>query len=184
MERLLSGQLDLTALVYYISLTLLFLFLTTQSIQKRRWSVSVKKIGLGIFNAGFSAAAVAAVVILNLVADTLPDTVTNFDLTNEKLYSVTDETKNILSALDKEVDLYVLANESSQDEQFASTLKMYGELSDKIQLTYVDPAVSPNFYQKYTQDQIQANSVIAVCGERSKIVNYSDVYETQIDYQT
>lgn len=184
MERLLSGQLDLTALVYYISLTLLFLFLTTQSIQKRRWSVSVKKIGLGIFNAGFSAAAVAAVVILNLVADTLPDTVTNFDLTNEKLYSVTDETKNILSALDKEVDLYVLANESSQDEQFASTLKMYGELSDKIQLTYVDPAVSPNFYQKYTQDQIQANSVIAVCGERSKVVNYSDVYETQIDYQT
>lgn len=184
MDRLLSGQLDLTAVVYYISLTGLFLFLTSQSIQKRRWLVSVKKIGIGIFNAGFSAAAVTAVIVLNLAADALPDTVTNFDLTKEKLYSVTDDTKQILSALDKEVELYVLSNESSQDEQFASTLKTFGELSGKIQVTYVDPAVSPNFYQKYTQEQIPANSVIAVCGKRSKVISYSDIYETQIDYQT
>lgn len=184
MERLLNGELDLTAVVYYISITSLFLFLTSQSIQKRRWSVSVKKPGLGIFNAGFSAAAVAAAAVLNLVAGTLPDSVTNIDLTESKLFSVTEDTKQILSALDKQVDLYVLANESSGDEQLGSTLKRYEELSAKIQVTYVDPAVSPNFYQKYTQDQVSANSVIAVCGERSKVINYSDIYETSVDYET
>lgn len=184
MERLLNGELDLTAVVYYISITSLFLFLTSQSIQKRRWSVSVKKPGLGIFNAGFSAAAVAAAAVLNLVAGTLPDSVTNIDLTESKLFSVTEDTKQILSALDKQVDLYVLANESSGDEQLGSTLKRYEELSAKIQVTYVDPAVSPNFYQKYTQDQVSSNSVIAVCGERSKVINYSDIYETSVDYET
>ncbi len=33
-----NGTLDLTSLVYYVSLCVLFLFLTCQSIEKRRWS--------------------------------------------------------------------------------------------------------------------------------------------------
>ena len=184
LDRLTNGQLDFTAVVYYISITALFLFLTVQSIQKRRWSVSIRKPGLGIFNAGFSAAAVAAVVILNLVAATLPTTVTNLDCTASKLYSVTDDTKKILASLKEKVDLYVIANEDSSDEQLKSTLKTYSELSSNVQVTYVDPAVSPNFYQNYTQDQISANSVIAVCNERSKVIDYSDIYETTVDYQT
>lgn len=184
LDRLTNGQLDLTAIVYYISVTVLFLFLTTQSIQKRRWSVSIKKIGMGIFNAGFSAAAVAAVVILNLTAGTLPTTLTNIDCTSSKLYSVTDDTKRILSALDQQVELYVLANEASGDERLAATLQKYRELSSNIKVTYIDPAVSPNFYQKYTQDQISGNSIIAVCNERSKVIDYSDIYETEVDYQT
>ena len=72
LERLSNGELDLTAVVYYISVSALFLFLTTQSIQKRRWSMSMKKIGLGIFNVGFAAAATAFVVVLNLAAGALP----------------------------------------------------------------------------------------------------------------
>lgn len=34
MERLTNGQLDITAVIYYLSMIVLFLFLTTQSIQK------------------------------------------------------------------------------------------------------------------------------------------------------
>ncbi len=184
LDRLTNGQLDLTAVVYYISMIILFLFLTTQSIQKRRWSASRKKIGMGIFNIGFCAAAVAAVVIMNLIAGTLPTTLTNIDCTASKLYSITEDTKKILAALDQKVELYVIASETSKDEQLAATLQKYEELSDNIQVTYVDPAVSPNFYQKYTQERISGNSVIAVCGERSKVIDYSDVYETEVDYQT
>ncbi len=82
------------------------------------------------------------------------------------------------------MDLYVIANEDNSDEQLKSTLVKYEELSSDIQVTYVDPAVSPNFYQNYTTEQISANSVIAVCGERSKVIDYSDLYETSVDYQT
>ncbi len=184
MERMTNGQLDLTAIIYYISIIVLFLFLTVQSMQKRRWSVSRKKIGMGIFNAGFCAAAVAFATLLNLIAAALPTTLTNIDCTASKLYSITDDTKKILAALDQKVELYVLASETSRDEQLADTLQKYEELSDNIQVTYMDPAVSPNFYQKYTNDPISANSVIAVCGERSKIIDYSEVYETEVDYQT
>ncbi|MBE5921620.1 MAG: ABC transporter [Lachnospiraceae bacterium] len=37
-ENFVGGIFDLTAVVYYISVVILFLFLTVQSIQKRRWS--------------------------------------------------------------------------------------------------------------------------------------------------
>ncbi len=183
-DKLSKGELDVTAVIYYVSVSLLFLFLTTQAIQKRRWSVSVKKLGMGIFNLGFAAAAIAVVVVLNLAAGALPSVVTNIDCTGAQLYAITDGTKQMLSSLKKQVELFVLANESSQDEQLGTTLKKYKELSSNIKLTYVDPAVSPNFYQKYTDDAVAMNSVIAVCGERSKVISYSDIYETEVDYQT
>lgn len=183
-DKMSRGELDLTAVVYYVSVLLLFLFLTTQAIQKRRWSASVKKIGMGIFNMGFAAAAVAAVVVLNLAASSLPTTVTNIDCTGAQLYAITDSTKQMLSSLDKQVELFILVNESSQDEQLETTLTKYKELSSNIKLTYVDPAVSPNFYQKYTDEPVTTNSIIAVCGERAKVVDYSDVYESEMDYQT
>ncbi|MDE7312450.1 MAG: Gldg family protein [Eubacterium sp.] len=183
-QRMSDGRLDLTAVVYYFSVTALFLFLTSQSIQKRRWSASVKRPGLGIFHAGFTAAAAACAVLLNLAAVMLPQTVTTIDCTSSKLYSVTEDTKQILSALTSPVEFYVLANEASGDKQLDATLQKYEELSSNVKVTYVDPAVSPNFYQKYTQEQVSANSIIAVCGERSKVIDYSAVYETSFDYQT
>lgn len=184
LEQLTNGRLDYTAIVYYAGMMVLFLFLTAQSIQKRRWSVSRKKIGMGIFNTGFCAAAVALTVIVNLTAAALPTSVTVLDCTSAGLYSITESTKRIISSLEQEVELYVLASETSGDEQLAATLAQYRELSSNIQVTYVDPAVSPNFYQKYTQDPVSSNSIIAVCKDRSKVIDYSEVYETEVDYQT
>ena len=33
-----NGMLDVTGIIYYLSVTAVFIFLTVQSIQKRRWS--------------------------------------------------------------------------------------------------------------------------------------------------
>ncbi len=184
LDRLSGGELDLTAVIYYISISGLFLFLTVQSIQKRRWSVSARRIGTGVFHAGFAAAAIIAVVLLNIVADTLPSSWTKIDCTYAGLYAISEDTKHLLSGLKEPVDLYVLAGESSADQQLDNTLRTYEELSPKVKVTYMDPAVSPNFYQKYTQDNIPVNSIIAVCGERSKVISYSDIYESVMDYQT
>lgn len=184
LDHLSNGELDLTAVAYYISVSALFLFLTVQSIQKRRWSVSVKRIGMGVFHIGFSIAAVTAVVIFNLVAGTLPSTWTNIDCTSAQLYGITDETKQVLAGLNNTVDIYVLVNESSQDAQLGATLQKYGELSSDVNVIYKDPAVSPNFYQNYTEENISINSLIVTSGERSKVIDYSDIYETEVDYQT
>lgn len=84
---MLNGTLDVGAVVYFLSLTALVLFLTCQSIQKRRYSVSVKALKTGAYSVGMIVAAVAVTVVLNMVVGQLPGSWTSLDLTGSKLYS-------------------------------------------------------------------------------------------------
>ena len=47
-----------------------------------------------------------------------------------------------------------------------------------------DPVVNPKFVSDYTDEQVSANSLIVESGERSKVINYSDMYESSLDYNT
>lgn len=184
-----SGMFDLSGVIYYLTLIVLFLFLTVQSIQKRRWSMSVKKIGLGVFSTGMVAFAVALAVVVNLVVQALPTTITQLDATSNHLYSMTDDTKKMLSKLDEDVTIYVLAAEKSADETVAKTLERYKAESSHVKVVYKDPAKYPNFYQTYTDDtSVTRNSLIVVSDKRNKLVNYNKMYEGSYDssynYQT
>lgn len=184
-----SGMFDLCGVIYYLTLIVLFLFLTVQSIQKRRWSMSVKKIGLGVFSTGMVAFAVALAVVVNLVMQALPTTITQLDATSNHLYSMTDDTKKMLSKLDEDVTIYVLAAEKSADETVAKTLERYKAESSHVKVVYKDPAKYPNFYQTYTDDtSVTRNSLIVVSDKRNKLVNYNKMYEGSYDssynYQT
>lgn len=184
-----SGMFDLSGVIYYLTLIVLLLFLTVQSIQKRRWSMSVKKIGLGVFSTGMVAFAVALAVVVNLVVQALPITITQLDATSNHLYSMTDDTKKMLSKLDEDVTIYVLAAEKSADETVAKTLERYKAESSHVKVVYKDPAKYPNFYQTYTDDtSVTRNSLIVVSDKRNKLVNYNKMYEGSYDssynYQT
>lgn len=182
LDNFYSGMFDLAGVFYYLSLILLFLFLTVQSIQKRRYSVSRKKIGLGVFNAGMVAFGVALAVVLNLVVGSLPTTITQLDATTKKLYSLTDATKEMMRDLKEDITIYVLAAESTMDETLAKTLDRYASGSEHIKVEYKDPSKYPNFYTQYTDDtSITRNSLIVVGQKRNKVVNYSSIYEGSYD---
>ncbi len=182
LDNFFSGMLDAGGIIYYLTLILLFLFLTVQSIQKRRWSMNSKKIGLGVFNTGMIAFGIALAVIINLVVGTLPSTLTQVDVTAGNMYSLTDDTKDMLSKLDDDVTIYVLAAESSADDTVAKTLSRYEDESSHIKVVYKDPTKYPNFYQTYTDDtSITQNSLIVVSDKRNKVVNYSNMYEGSYD---
>lgn len=177
-----NGCLDVSGAVYFISLIVLMLFLSVQSIQKRRWSISTKKIGTGVFSIGFIAIVLAVVVVINLLVNELPSNITAIDATTSKLYSVTDDTKEYLSKLDQDVAIYVLADEDDADTTLAETLKRYEALSGHITVSYKDPADTPTFYQQYTDSSPSANSLIVVGEQRSRVVDYRDIYEYSYDY--
>ncbi|MGN0485323.1 MAG: Gldg family protein [Lachnospiraceae bacterium] len=176
-----NGTIDLTSVVYYLSVIALFLFFATQSIQKRRWTVSKKTWKTGAFSTGFIAVVAALVIAVNFVIGAVPDRITKLDLTAQKLYSITDDTRKLLSGLKEDVTIYVLAKESSSDETLKRTLQCYADASKHVTVSYKDPAVSPKFYSKYTDDAPYQNSLIVVCGKRSKVVSYGDIYEYSSD---
>ena len=181
--EMLNGTLNLRSVLYFFSLTVLALFLTVQLIQKRRYSVSVKSLRFGAYSTGSIALAVAAVVIVNIIAAELPTTWTSIDVTADKIYSLTDQTKEFLANMDEDVTIYVIVAEQNQDDTLGQTLQRYEELSDHIKVEYVDPNVNPRFYRQYT-DTISMNSLIVVSEKRNKVILYSSIYESEYDYTT
>lgn len=184
LENFCNGILDVTGIVYYISGTVLFLFLTCQLVQKHRWSVSAKKIRRGVFNSSFVVIGLAIVVAVNVFANELPEKAKSVDLTSQNLYTLTDESVNLVKNLKQDVTLYVLSSEKSADDTVARTLSNYEDVSSHIKVEYIDPAVSPNFYASYTDTAPSDGSIIVVCGNTSKVVSSSDLYQYDIDYST
>ncbi len=182
--ELLSGTLNLDGIVYYVSVTILVLFLTVQSIQKRRYSVSVKHLSTGAYSTGMIAVSVVIVVVVNMIMAEVPSTWSHIDLTSNKIFSLTDQTKEYVAGMQEDVTIYVLAGEDNQDMTLEQTLQRYDDLSDHITVEYVDPTVNPMFYTQYTDEAITANSLIVVSEKRSKVINYNNIYESSFDYTT
>lgn len=183
-DNLLMGTFDIKSIVYYFTVILLMLILTTQSIQKRRYSISVKSIRSGAYSLAMVVISIVISVVVNLWVGVIPSQYTTFDVTANKLYSLTEETKGIMNTLRTNVSIYVLANENSLDATLKKTLEQYEELSDYIEVTYVDPTINPKFHTQYTDAEISGNSLIVTSEKRSKVIEYHSIYESSIDYST
>ncbi len=184
LSSFLDGCLSVTGIIYYLTVSALFLFLTAQSIQKRRFTVSTRKLKLGVFSAGYAASAVALTVVVNLFVAELPSTYMELDMTASKLYSLTEETETLLKNLKKDVTIYAITSENGADTTVAETLKRYEDSSSHIKVEYKDPAVNPNFYRDYTEENISLGTLIVTCGDVSKVIDAYDLYETEVDYST
>lgn len=182
-NEMLNGTLNLQSVIYFISLTVLALFLAVQAIQKRRYSVSLKTLSFGAYSTGSIALAVAVVVVINIVLGEMPSSWTSVDMTSQKLYSLTDQTKEFVESINEDVTIYVIVAEDSQDTTLGQTLQRYDDLSEHIKVEYVDPNVNPRFYMQYT-DSISMNSLIVVSEKRNKVIDYSSIYESSFDYTT
>lgn len=179
-----AGTLDITAVIYYVMLTALLLFLTVQSIQKRRYSVSVKNFSIGAYSSGMIVVAIAVVVAANMLLGQMPGSWTAIDLTANKLYSLTDQTKDYLAKVSEDVTIYVIVKEEERDAVLGQTLQRYADTSGHIRVQYIDPQVNPRFHTQYTDKSISVNSLIVVSDKRSTVIDYSDIYESSFDYTT
>lgn len=82
-------------MVYYLTAIVLALFVTTQSIQKRRYSVSGRGIRLGAYSVTGILAAVGLIVAVNVLLNYAPDRYTSFDVTTNNLYTLTEDTRSL-----------------------------------------------------------------------------------------
>lgn len=183
LNAMLGGTLDLKAVLYFLTVIAVCLFLTVQSIQKRRYHISVKSLSMGAYSTGMIAVVLVIAVFLNLAVSSLPDSYTTVDVTSQKLYSLTATTKKMLKELSEDVTIYVINAENNQDTLVGKTLESYADLSDHIEVVYKDPVVSPDFYKEYT-DSISINSLIVECGDRFQVINYSNLYAYDFNSST
>ena len=152
--------------------------------QKIKESMNKKYLKNGSYSVVISAVFIVIVVVINMIVGALPTKYSEFDLSSQKLYSIGDQTKSFLKDLNKDVTIYQVVQSGSEDETISKLLEKYEEESSHIRVEEKDPVVNPKFTSEYTSDEVSANSLIVVCGDRSKVVDYSNIYESSVDYNT
>ena len=147
-------------------------------------TISKKHIKNGYYSMAMAAIFIVIVVVINMIVGAIPSKYSQLDVSSSKLYTIGDETKKVLKALDKDVTIYQIAQSGSEDDTISNLLKRYKDESKHIKVEVKDPVVNPKFASEYTTDDLAANSLIVVCGDRNKVISYNDMYSTSVDYNT
>lgn len=121
----------------------------------------------------------ALLVVVNLLANALPASLTKLDISSSKLYSITSNTKAVVNALEQDVTIYWVVQSGQEDNVIDNLLAKYDSLSDHIDVVKKNPDVYPAFAKQYTDETVSNNSLIVVSGEKYRYVPYSDIYVSQ-----
>ena len=136
-------------------------------------SFTGRKFKSGVYVSIVSAIVIMVVVLVNLI---ITEFDLKIDLSKQKFFTLTDETKEYISKLEDEVTIYYLA-ETGDDLVFWKIAEKFDSLSDKITLERKDPVQYPNFTKEYVDDEISLNSFLVVNNntKQARYVNNSDM---------
>ena len=124
----------------------------------------------------------AILVVVNIFATTLPTTLTKFDISSSKLYSITSNTKAVVNNLKQDVTIYWIVQADQEDTIIENLLGKYDGLSSHIDVVKKNPDVFPTFVQQYTEEDVQNNSLIVESGERYRYIGIDEIYEFEYEY--
>ena len=179
-----SGYFEVEAVVYFVTFTAFVLFCTVQAIQKRRYAVAGRGIKLGAYSIFNILVAAAVVIAVNLGLNYVPDRYTSYDVTVNDLFTLTDDTVQIVEGLSDDVTIYVLVDETAKDNDLDRILEQFRSRSSHIHVEYIDPVANPMFYYKYTETPPMNNSLIVSGKNGDVVVDYQDLYVYEMNYYT
>jgi ABC-type uncharacterized transport system involved in gliding motility auxiliary subunit len=148
-----------------------------------RQAFNNKKFKYGGYATLMTAIVLASVIILNLIME-MEGLNKKFDLTANKFFTLSEESKKLLKDVNKKVNIIGLY-EQGQDDNFTRQIKeflnQYKDSSGNIDIQYIDTDLQPTFVTKYKEGKdIAENSLIVESGSKYKIIGQYDLVE--VDY--
>ncbi len=126
-------------------------------------------------------------VVINLLVALLPTSITEIDISSDKMYSVSDTTKRALSKLNNNIELYylasggedALADEALHTKLFLSKIPDY---NSHISFEVIDTATRPTFVASLgITDEVANNSIIVKSDKRTRVITQNDLFYYYID---
>ena len=154
------------------------------------WKASAQNAGSrlafrgGTYSLMLTAVVLAILIVVNIFVSALPPALTQYDISASKLYSITSNTKVVVSALDQDVTIYWIVQDGKEDSVIENLLSKYETLSDHIHVEKKNPDVFPTFAQQYTDEEVANNSLVVESGTRSRFIGYDDIYVQETDLVT
>ena len=103
------------------------------------------------------------------------------DVTENKLYSLTQASKDQLAHLDKDINIYIYG--FTEDNVYVNLVKQYAAYSDKIHYEIVTEETNYEVVTKYELSNSNYNAFVVVCGDRDKTL-YPDYEFSSYDNET
>ena len=137
----------------------------------------------GGYSVGLSIIVVAIAVVLSLLVGFLPTNLTKFDISDLRIYETGDTTKQVISELDKNIEITVIADLKNLDSRIERICNKYAGMSNKISIAFVDPVVTPSVLEL-----ADTNNVYVYCPQtqKSKTISFDDIiqYDMYTYYST
>ena len=142
-----------------------------EKIKKSFRSASSKN---GSYSVGMIALVICMVIVVNLIAGQLPESVKSIDISDNNIYGVSKTSKKVLNKLDKKVTFKIYAEKDSTDTRIKSFIKKYTALSDKISVKWIDPVLHP---AALTKAGVDKNTIVISCKDtgKTKSVSFDDI---------
>ena len=131
---------------------------------------------VGSYSFILTAVVLAILITVNCALGFLPDSYAQADLTANQLYSISSQSKVMLSSLEDEVTIYWIVASGQEDEYVERLLHNYEDYSSKVKVVQKDPDLNPDFTDAYTDEEIYNNSVIVECGDKYRYISYEEMY--------
>ncbi len=141
----------------------------------KKFNLNTKYLKTGGYSVLVSVLAIAIIIVINLFANQLPTSWTKFDMSSGDILSIGEETEKIVSGIDDEINVYYISQLGNEDTYITTMLDKYKELSKKISVEQIDPALNPNFLTGDRQG-IEEGSIIVESEKRSKVITGVDIY--------
>jgi len=155
-----------------------------ESASRRKKGLRGRNFKQGLYSSVVAVFVVAIVILFNLFVGQLNLKV---DLTKEEVYTLTEETKELIEGLNDEIQIYYLVKEGDEYDVLKNVVEQYDRLPN-VSTEWKDPELYPQFAAQYTSEQLQGNDVIVVnkTTGSSRFIPFTDMYITdyQINYTT
>lgn len=158
------------------------------------------------FRYGSMATAITAVVavlvvVLNVVVSLLADRFPiNIDLTQNKLFSLSDNSVEIAKSINKDVQVIVFGSEDlyknpNMGSDYYQVEALYKEIykalqqytsysGGKVTVKYEDLNLNPQLATQYNKYEVTSGDILLLCGDRYQKASFNDMYEISGDGYT
>jgi len=147
-------------------------------------SFSARSLRIGGYSVIITAIVLAIVVAVNVIAGALPMKLTKIDTTSNQLYSISQQSEDVLRGLKTDVTVYWVVRAGMESDMVEELLKKYDDISDRLKVVKKDPDLYPTFLHQYDLQTLSDNSVVVESDLRFSYVNYEDMIAVNQNYDS
>ena len=180
-----AGIVRIPDILFFISVTFLFNFLTVQVLDRGRW-VSSRKIRNASAAGALTIGVLIAVILVNTVVGLLCERMPSLDLTENKIYALSEDSRDLLRELNKNVRIIVCYDEDSlrsseYGRQTDELLHQYENTSSMVQVQFADLLKEPEISQQYSDYGVKQGSILICSDQRTKAITLDDCITQEQD---